>query len=66
MQPQIRIASLDATTLDKIKGMEEVFGCPILALEPYFSPAPLNEQQVQRLKALEKELSVVLLAYSKE
>jgi hypothetical protein len=66
MEPKIRIASLNPDTLDKIKVMEEELGCPILALEPYFSPAQLSEQQVQRLKALEEELGVVLLAYHKD
>lgn len=63
--PQIRIAKLDDATLDKIKVMEEEFGHSIVALEPYYPAAQLTEDQIKKLKALEKELGVVLLAYQK-
>lgn len=63
--PQIRIAKLDQLTLDKITVMEEEFGHSIVALEPYFPPADLTEEQVRKLKVLEQELGVVLLAYKK-
>ena len=46
--------------------MEEELGSCIVALEPYHLPAPLTDQQLQKLLALEKELGVVLLAYAPE
>ena len=64
--PKIRIANLDPATLEKIKLMEEELGSCIVALEPYHLPAPLSGQQLQKLLALEKELGVVLLAYTPE
>ena len=64
--PQIRIANLDSETLDKIHVMEEELGHSIVALEPYYPPAKLTDAQVGRLKSLEQELGVVLLAYKKE
>ena len=63
--PRVRIAKLDPETLDKIKVMEEEFGHSIVALEPYYPAANLTEAQVSKLKALEQELGVVLLAYQK-
>lgn len=64
--PRIRIANLDPATIEKLKLMEAEFGSCILALEPYHPPAPLTEQQLQKLRAVEKELGVVLLAYAPE
>ena len=64
--PTIRIASLDAATLEKLKLMEEELGSCILALEPYHPPAQLTEEQIQKLRLMEKELGVVLLAYRPE
>lgn len=63
--PRLRVAKLDDVTLEKLQAMEQEFGTRIVALEPYYPPADLSEQQVQRLKTLEKELGVVLLAYRK-
>jgi len=64
--PRIRIAHLDKPTLEKIELMEEELGSCIVALEPFYPPAKLSDQQVQKLTALEKELGVVLLAYTPE
>ena len=64
--PRIRIANLDNETLDKIHVMEEELGHSIVALEPYYPPANLTAAQVSKLKLLEQELGVVLLAYNKE
>ncbi len=61
--PRLKIATLDETTLDKVRLMEEELGSCIVALEPYLPAANLTEEQLQRLRALEKELGVVLLAY---
>ena len=62
----IRFASLDSATLEKIKLMEEELGSRIVALEPYYQPAQLTDQQFQKLRAMEQELGVVLLAYTPE
>jgi len=61
--PRIRIAKLDDETIDKIQVMEEELGHSIVALEPYYPPASLTEPQIGKLKSLEQELGVVLLAY---
>lgn len=65
-EPKIRIAQLDEPTLDKIRVMEEELGTPILALEPYWPAAALTPDQVARLKLLEQELGVILLAYKQD
>jgi len=61
--PTIRIAKLDDVTIDKIQAIEAEFGHSIVALEPYYPPASLTGKQISRLKALEQEFGVVLLAY---
>jgi len=61
--PRLKIAKLDEATLDKVHIMEEELGSTIVALEPYLPAAELTGEQVKRLKALEQELGVVLLAY---
>ena len=64
--PRLRIAKLDDTNLEKLQSMEQEFGSRIVALEPYYPPAELTQDQLNRLKTLEKELQVVLLAYKKD
>ena len=64
--PRIRIAKLDAETIDKIQAMEEELGHSIVALEPFYPPANLTDAQISKLKSLEQELGVVLLAYKPE
>lgn len=64
--PRLKIASLDDATLEKVRLLEQEFGATILALEPHYPVAPLKPDQVKRLEALENELGVVLLAYTRD
>ena len=61
--PTIRFAKIDDETIEKIHAMEEELGHPIVALEPHYPPANLTEAQIKKLKFLEQELGVMLLAY---
>ncbi len=61
--PQLKIANLDEASLARLKQMEEAFGAPIIALEPYHPLAELTDDQVKKLQALERELGVILIAY---
>jgi hypothetical protein len=60
---RLKIANLDEASLEKLRRMEAATGTLILALEPHYPPAKLSEEQVAKLKALEEELGVVLIAY---
>jgi hypothetical protein len=60
---RLHIAKLNQAKLGKINALEKKLGHSIVALEPYFPPAALVEKQIKQLKALERDLGVVLLAY---
>jgi hypothetical protein len=61
--PRMKIANLDEAGLRKVRELEEQMQSMILVLEPHHPLADLTPEQVERLRALEKELGVLLLAY---
>lgn len=65
-KPNFKFANLDEDSLKRIKDYERVMDACILALEPRVDLAELGEDDVARLKALEDELGVVLIAYKEE
>lgn len=56
-------ANLDEGTLADIQQLEQELNVVLLAVEPDPTPAQLNEQALQKLKALEQQTGKVLLAY---
>ncbi|MFQ3661860.1 MAG: hypothetical protein SNJ69_05625 [Chloroflexaceae bacterium] len=60
----VRPATLDETSLARIRSLEQEFGSVIVAYRSESPFAPLTEEQLQKLKALEDELGVVLLAFA--
>lgn len=60
---RLKIANLDDTSLERVQQMEEAYGTLILALEPHYPLAELSQEQVNKLRELEDELGVVLIAY---
>ena len=59
-----RTAMLDKATLDTIQQLENELALVLVAIEPDPQPAMLNEEQLHRIQALEKQTGKVLLAYS--
>ena len=62
-EADLRIAQLDASSVSKIKALEQDIGKLVLALEPRVQVAKLQQAQLDRVQRLEKELGVILLAY---
>jgi hypothetical protein len=60
---RMKIANLDEEGIKRIQQMEEAMGTLIVALEPHVPLAELSEEQLAKLKDLEDELDVVLIAY---
>lgn len=60
---RMKIANLEEAEIRRIQEMEESMGSLIVALEPHYPLAELSVEQVSRLKQLEEELEVVLIAY---
>ncbi len=58
------VKKLDDTGLKKLKGLESPRGCCVVALEPAPRPAKLTDAQLVELRAMEKELKAVLVAYN--
>jgi hypothetical protein len=58
-----KFANLDEEDLKRIKDYEQEMDACILALEPRVDLAELGDDDVAKLRALEDELGVVLIAY---
>ena len=58
------IKPLDEADLAKLHSLEGKLGSWVVALEQQRKLASISEEQLNELKALEKELHAVLLAYS--
>ena len=56
---------LDEAGVAKLKSLEDKLGSWIVALEQQRKLASISEEQLNELKALEKELQTILLAYSR-
>jgi hypothetical protein len=61
----LKIATVDEATIEKIKALEEELGKHIMAFEPGVKLAHLSMDEVQKIEALEKEAGVTLLVYNK-
>jgi hypothetical protein len=60
---KFKFAELDEESLKQIKDYEEAMDACILALAPHVDLADLAADDVEKLRALEEELGVVLIAY---
>jgi hypothetical protein len=58
------IKQLDEAGLAKVKSLESKLGSCIVALEAPTKLADISAEQLQQLKAAEKELGAILLAHS--
>jgi hypothetical protein len=61
---QMQPAVLDEARLGRLRSLEQEIGTCLVALEPKAELADLTAEQLQQLQAGERELGVVLLAYS--
>lgn len=53
----------DPQHLDKIRAPEQELGAVVSVLEPKLELATLSKEQMDRLREVEKDLSVALVAY---
>lgn len=58
-----RIAHLEADQVEVITDLETEMDLCLIALEPGLEVAQLNEEQLTRVRGVEKELGVTLIAY---
>lgn len=58
--------NIDASSIAKIRNLENELGACILALEPRYPVKQLSEEDLKKVQQLEEELHVVLLAYRSE
>lgn len=60
---QLRYARLDREKIAMLHELEGKIGSWVIAVEPAAALTEINEEQLKKLKALEEELGVILLAY---
>ena len=60
-----KIAHLENDQSNKIQDLENELDVCVIALEPGLEIAQLNEEQLVRVKQVEKEIEVTLVVYSK-
>jgi len=60
----LKIATLDEITVEKIKVLEEKLSKHVMAFEPGVSLANLSPAEIELVEALEKEAGVTLLVYN--
>lgn len=60
---QLRYARLDREKISMLHELEGKIGTWVIAVEPAATMTEINEDQLKKLKALEEELGVILLAY---
>ena len=60
---QLRYARLDREKLAMLHELEGKLGTWIIAVEPATTMTEISDEQLQKLKALEEELGIILLAY---
>lgn len=58
------IKKLDEADLAKLRSLEGKLGSWVVVLEQQRKLASISEEQLNELKALEKELQAILLAYA--
>ncbi len=64
MEQHLKIAHLDGDSVKKINAFEADMDVHIMAFEPGFKLAELSSGQLDKVRALENELGVVLLVYT--
>ena len=64
MTTHLKIAELTAEKVSRIKALEEETGFQIMAFEPAVEIAMPSEDQLSKIKELEAELNVTLVAYN--
>ncbi|MCB9418670.1 MAG: hypothetical protein H6667_02620 [Ardenticatenaceae bacterium] len=60
---QLRYARLDREKMAMLHELEGKIGKWVIAVEPATSMTEITDEQLLKLKALEEELGVILLAY---
>lgn len=60
----LKIAELDDEQQAQLRALEQELSAQILALEPKVSLLDLSPAQLRRLKAVEEQMGVVLVAYT--
>jgi hypothetical protein len=60
---QLRYARLDREKIAMLHELEGKIGTWVIAVEPASTMAEINEDQLKKLKELEEEMGVILLAY---
>ena len=60
---QLRYARLDREKIAMLHELEGKLGSWVIAVEPASTIAEVNEEQLEKIKKLEEEMGVVLLAY---
>lgn len=60
----LKIAELDDEQQAQLRALEKELSAQILALEPKVSLLDLSPAQLRRLKAVEEQMGVVLVAYT--
>jgi hypothetical protein len=59
---RMKFAQLDDSGLEKVHSLEEQTSSVVLVMERIYPVAKLTDEQVNRLKILEDELGVILIA----
>lgn len=60
----LKIATLDANSVAKVRELEASLGTHIMAYQPGLKMAELTDEQVKAIRDVEKNLGVILLAYN--
>lgn len=60
---QLRYARLDREKMAMLHELEGKIGSWVIAVEPAAAMTEISEEQLKKLKTLEEELGVILLAY---
>lgn len=60
---QLRYARLDREKIAMLHELEGKIGTWVIAVEPAATMTEINDDQLKKLKELEEELGVILLAY---
>lgn len=59
-----QVKGLDEPGLSRLQALEGKLGCCVIALERPPQPATLSEVQLEELKAMEKEMNTILVAFT--
>jgi hypothetical protein len=66
MKHRYTYADLDDAGLKKVRAMEEQLASVVIVMERLIPAASLSEEQLKQIQSLEKELGVVLVAYTEK